>query len=210
MYSVTFAFKASFAANSYLWPPGSVEAGPHLGSWRKRCLISYEKGQKAQKGQKKRPKSTFFGLTLRSEPGSIDLLKEPHFVAVGPWSHWLRPFLFVPYPYLPPVLSRAFVWIFGFLLVGSCVFDWKFDAEPPSLKLWRDKFRGFCRRDNRIYGDFILAGFGVPSKAGSATLSESLFDASIYRSFVHSRRVPFRPGAGLSAQRMPDPICEAG
>jgi len=25
---------------------------PHLGSWRKRCLISHEKAQKAQKGQK--------------------------------------------------------------------------------------------------------------------------------------------------------------
>jgi len=34
------------------YPPGSVEAGPLLGSWRKRCLISYEKGQNAQKGQK--------------------------------------------------------------------------------------------------------------------------------------------------------------
>jgi len=31
-------------------------------------------------------------------------------------------------------------------------------------------------------------------------LSESLFDASIYRSFVHSRRVPSKP----------DPIFEAG
>jgi len=30
------------------YPPGSVKAGPHLGSWRKRCLISHEKVQNAE------------------------------------------------------------------------------------------------------------------------------------------------------------------
>jgi len=45
---------------------------PHLGSWRKRCLISYEKGQKAQKGQKNGQKSAFFGAAFM-QPNSREL-----------------------------------------------------------------------------------------------------------------------------------------
>jgi len=50
-------------------PPGSVEAGPHLGSWRKRCFISKEKAQNAQKGQKNGHKVLFLVILflLKSE-----------------------------------------------------------------------------------------------------------------------------------------------
>jgi hypothetical protein len=44
---------------------------PHLGSWRKRCFISYEKGQKAEKGRKNGQKSAFFGIPIYIEIGTL-------------------------------------------------------------------------------------------------------------------------------------------